>query len=136
VVNEPLCPAYFETRLRVERAVPQWPAEFVILNACATTGEVWPPEREAEADRKLEAHLRQCSGWLLRIVGVSPDGKHVEPSWAVTLPLDEARRIGVLFKQDALYLVRDGFLRVTRCAEGSPLVDVAPFRERLEQPAR
>ncbi len=130
----PLHPAYFTTRFHTEAAVPAWPAEFVILSACATTGETWSAERTAQADRALESELRERSTWVVRITGSSPSGDHAEPSWAAILPLPDALDVGRRFLQDALYIVRGDALSVTRCSDDAPLVHVGSFAAHLDQP--
>ena len=125
-------PAYFETRFRTNQVVDSWPDEFVILSAYASTGERWTPEQNAIADRTLVAELRARSGWLPRIVGYSPASDHAEPSWAVRLSLGDAREIGLRFRQDAIYHVREDLLSVTHCDAGAVLVPVGSFRALLD----
>ena len=40
-VREPMNPSYFETHFRLETPISDWPCEFVIITAHATTGESW-----------------------------------------------------------------------------------------------
>lgn len=124
--------AYFETRFRTSQAVHEWPREFVIISAFATTGETWTPDQNAAADRLLEAELKARDGWVVRIVGYSPTTDHAEPSWAVTMPVDEACAMGRRFRQDAIYHVLDDVLSVTYCAGHAALVVVGSFRSRLD----
>lgn len=126
-------PAYFETRFRTQNPVSEWPFEFVILSACATTGETWKPEENAAADRALEGDLVRRAGWLVRIVGYSPVSGHAEPSWATEMPLAEARETGRRFRQDAIFLVRGDALCVTRCDESAELASIGSFRGRLDR---
>jgi hypothetical protein len=125
-------PEYFETRFRPARPVATWPAEFVIISAFATTGEAWTPEANESADRRLASDLGVCGVWRERVTGYSPTTGHSEPSWAVELPLDEARAVGLRFHQDAIYHVKDGRLSVTHCDDRRALVDVGSFRSRLD----
>jgi hypothetical protein len=125
--------AYFETRFRPARPVAAWPSEFVIISAFATTGESWTPEQNEVADRRLAADLGARGLWLERITGYSPTTGHSEPSWAVELPLDEARAAGLRFHQDAIYYVREGRLSVTHCDAHREHVHVDSFRARLDE---
>ena len=129
-------PAYFETRFRPARPVAAWPAEFVIISAFATTGEAWTPEENESADRHLASDLLAHDVWLERVTGYSPTTGHSEPSWAVELPLDEARAVGLRFHQDAIYHVKDGRLSVTHCDAWRELVYVDSFRSRLDEESR
>jgi hypothetical protein len=42
---ERMNPVYFETRFRTDQPEIDWPSEFVILSAFATTGQSWTPAR-------------------------------------------------------------------------------------------
>jgi hypothetical protein len=125
-------PAYFETRFRTQEFVDYWPREFVILTACATTGESWTPHRNESADEKLACELRARGAKIVRISGYSPRTGHAEPGWAAEIPFDEACDIGLRFRQDALYHVRGDILSVSFCDHQRSLVPVGPFRERVD----
>jgi hypothetical protein len=124
-------PVYFKTRFRTSRPVTDWPSEFVILSAFATTGESWTPHQNERADDRLASELRMRGGWLVRIFGYSPTSGHTEASWAVDLPLEEGCKIGQRFLQDAIYHVKNDELSVMRCDEPRALVRVGSFRTRL-----
>ena len=124
-------PAYFETHFRTHGHDAEWPPEFVIISAYATTGEQWPVERNVAADQELEAQLRKQSTWLRRVTGYSPITGHAEPSWAAVLPFDVACDLGARFHQDAIYHVADDVLSVSYCDGRRQLVRVGRFRERL-----
>lgn len=129
----PLHPAYFTTRLRWEGAeAPDWPKEFVIISAHATTGERWSDEENDAADEALYDELIQRDLWIEFVTGYEPASGHAEPSYAVVLPLNKARELGRSFRQDAIFYVRGDELFVTRCEDGAPLVPVGPFRARLD----
>jgi hypothetical protein len=125
-------PAYFETRFRSTKPLAGWPAEFVIISAFATTGDSWTSQENEYADSRLASALAVTGAWLHRVTGYSPTTGHAEPSWAVELPLDEARIAGARFHQDAIYYVRADQLYVTHCAAHSELVHVGVFRSRLD----
>ena len=124
--------AYFETRFRITKSIAGWPAEFVIISAFATTGKTWTSQENEIADRRLASELVVYDVWLHRVTGYSPATGHAEPSWAVELPLDEARILGLRFHQDAIYHVNDDRLSVTRCDAPSELIHVDSFRSRLD----
>ncbi len=139
-------PAYFETRFCTPAPVTDWPSQFVIVTAFATTGTTRSAEENERADRELEADLRERAGtaleagragrggagWLQRITGYSPSTGHAEPGWAVDLPFEEACDLGLRFRQDAIYVVRGDDLFVTHCDERRGEVRVGRFRERLD----
>jgi hypothetical protein len=125
-----LHPAYFETRFRVPYSMPEWPDEFVIISANATTGEQWTAEDNERADEELVVMFEGLDSW--RVTGFSPATGHAEPSWAVELHLDAACDIGLRFRQDAIFHVRGDLLSVTHCDHRRALVPVGGFRERVE----
>ena len=61
-------PVYFETRFLQEQHVEDWPPEFVIITAYATTGEEWAHERNRDADEQLEAELERRQCWRILLV--------------------------------------------------------------------
>ena len=126
-------PLFLETQFKVEApGMDDWPAEFAIITAYATTGETWTDERNAEADRHLESRLRARGGFLRRITGYSPTGDHAEPGWAVEMGWEEAAVLGDEFLQEGVYAVTGDDLWVTYCdAPRRGLVLVGPFRERV-----
>lgn len=125
---------YFETRFRTNQVVHEWPREFVIISAFATTGESWAPDQNAAADDKLEVELTTRGGWVVRIVGYSPTSEHAEPSWAARMSVDEARAVGGRFRQDAIYHVLGDVLSVTYCVGNTALVPIGSFSDRLDSP--
>lgn len=124
-------PAYFETRFRVAALPASWPGSFVIITACATTGEQWSQEHNASADARLAAELRQADRHPLRITGYSPRTGHAEPGWAVPICVSAGCALGRAFRQDAIYWVEDDALWVVLCAHGERAL-VGAFRERVD----
>lgn len=122
--------AYFETRFRVETE-HEWPHEFVIISACATTGTRWSSERTAKADAALRATLAARGLWHVRITGFSPATEHAEPSWAIAMPFLDACDLGREFLQDAIYHVEGDALSVSHCDERRGPMPVGRFRERV-----
>jgi hypothetical protein len=124
-------PGYFTTHFRDHDEGEDWPQEFVIISAYATTGETWTDEENERADEALEEALKGLGVWAHPVLGFSTESDHAEPSWAARLSLDEARALGRRFRQYAIFHVRGDHLSVTRCAHGTPLVPMGSFRERL-----
>lgn len=125
-------PAYFDTRFRIDMIPEQWPTQFVILSAWATTGQSWTEEANEAADRQLAHHLAERGLWHLRVAGYSPTTAHTEPSWAFPMAFSEACDLGQLLRQDALYYVEADQLSVTHCDHRRSLVAVGSFRRRLD----
>lgn len=128
-----MIPEYFETcfRLTAAAAGEAWPREFGIVSAYATTGERWSDERNQAADRELEAELERQGIQRRRLIGFSPTTEHAEPSWAVELSFDATCDLGLRFRQDAIYYVRNERLNLSYCDDRRGLIEVGLFRERL-----
>ena len=124
-------PAYFTVRFRVPD-IPQWPDQFAIITAYATTGEQWTLEKNRDADARLAAWLAHHGVWHHRITGYAPDTGHAEPGFAVALEFDAACALGMDFAQDAIYMVQGDALFVTYCDERRALIAVGSLRERLD----
>jgi hypothetical protein len=132
MTNPPvLDPNYFETHFRTPAPIPDWPPEFVIITAHATTGQRWTTAENESADRRLTEELQRRGAWFARITGYSPRTGHAEPGWAVVLPFDEACDLGLRYRQDAIYHVSGDTLSVSSCDGRRKLVTVGPFRERV-----
>jgi hypothetical protein len=98
-------PAYPKTHFIAADGPHDWPEQFAIITAYATTGEVWTDQQNEAADQALEAELRATGRWMRRITGYSPPPAtpHREPGWAVAMDWQDACDLGVevRFLQDA-----------------------------------
>ena len=128
-------PPYFTVRFRTEAAAIDWPAQFVIITAYATTGERWDAAREVAADAALAETLEALGVWYTRITGYTPETGHAEPGWAAALSLEAGCELGLRFAQDAIYVVEGDALGVTFCDARRGVVPVGAFRERLDRDA-
>lgn len=124
-------PAYFETHFMVENPKVDWPPEFAIITAYATTGESWTDARNLKEDQSLEKQLRDASTLIRRITGYSPITGHAEPGWAAETDWQQACDIGRDCHQDAVYFVTGDDLWVSFCDSQRSLVRVGNFRDRL-----
>lgn len=125
-------PAYLETQFRHEMAISDWPEEFAIITAHATTGETWTAEQNESADRALEDELQGSGKWHQRLTGYSPTTGHAEPGWAVEMALSDACALGLRYLQDAIYFVSGDELRVILCDVPRARLLIGGFRERLK----
>ena len=125
-------PIYFATHFRTLAPIPDWPPEFVIVTAYATTGERWTSAENEAADRRLSAELQRLGVWSARITGYSPQTGHAEPGWAADISFDEACDLGLRYRQDAIYRVSGDTLSVSYCDGRRRLVTVGAFRGRLQ----
>ena len=124
--------AYRITRFRDVTSGTIWPEAFVIITACATTGSIWTPEREAAADAALRADLVKRGVWHTRITGYHPETGHAEPGWAAELSVADGCALGRAYLQDAIYTVEGDELRVVLCEEPQSVERVGGFREQLD----
>ena len=125
-------PEYFKTRFRTTENQVHFPEVFVIITAYPNTGETWEPSIIEEADQKLEEELKFRKAWIIRIVGYSPETGHAEPGWGTTMPIEEACEIGLRYRQDAIFHVKNDLLSVTYCDESRELVNIGSFEARLD----
>lgn len=125
---------YFETHFGVLDFVPEWPENFIIITAYATTGKQWTDAQNDRADSDLMEVLRTKEGMIGRITGFSPTTGHAEPGWAAQMTWQDACDLGLQFRQDAIYVVKNDHLFVTFCDSRRQLVPVGAFRERLQTP--
>jgi len=115
--------AYKSTVFEYHDFPKDWPKDFAILTAYATTGETWTDEQNKDADQKLEAELRKGGYRIHRISGYSKDLKTHEEGWAVVMDLKTAWDLAIKYKQVALfYYENDELLLVyalgySRCDE-------------------
>lgn len=123
--------AYLEIRFRGVALGTRWPASFIIVSAFATTGEEWSADRNQAADDALARELVNREVWMARVIGYSPSTGHAEPSWAAELNIEEGRRLGQQFHQDAIFLVAGDELIVGSCC-GEESVKLGSFRARLD----
>ena len=126
-----LYPEYFKTHFRCGGNNLASIREFAIITAYATTGEQWTEDRNKDANKKLHQELENQGCLLGSINGVSPETDHEEPSWAAEMDYDCACDIGLRYKQDAIYYVRDDMLFVSLCDDRRELVKVGQFSARL-----
>jgi Protein of unknown function (DUF3293)/IrrE N-terminal-like domain len=127
--------SYFETRFKAEPPVTDWPKQFAIVSAYATTGEQWPDHVNKAADERLTKDLQASARWCHRVIGYSPITGHSEPGWAVETSFPEACDLGHRYHQDAIYYIEDDILLASHCEpRHRQLFQIAPsFRDRLEQ---
>jgi len=125
-------PEYFKTRFRTTDNQVHFPEEFVIITAYPNTGETWEPSKIEEADQKLEDELRFRKTWIVRIEGYSPETGHAEQGWGTTMPIDDVCEIGLRYRQDAIFHVKNDLLSVTYCDGRRELVNIGSFEERLD----
>lgn len=108
---------YYSVRFKTNGPVTHWPAHFVIVTGWATTGEVWTAAANELANLRLEAELASTGRWFAPITGYSSETGHGEPGFAVVMTPDEGTALGRRYRQDAIYVVRDGSLWVRYCAD-------------------
>ena len=133
-------PEYYRTtRFRIDSPT-DFPFEFVILTAHATTGQVWTDEQYQNADQRLEAELRALGHEPQRITGYAPDSEpeepdsvHEEPGWAVPIPFTVACDLLEKYLQDALYHVQGDQLSLCYCDVRRGLIPIGPFREKVDR---
>lgn len=105
-----------------------WPADFAIITAWNPWGATVALADNERADATLHGEILAAGLTPHRVVGgsVDPTG-HQEPGWAVAAVPDQARAWGVAFRQDAVFLVQAGRLRLLACVTGQEIDLGRPF---------
>ncbi len=123
-------PTYFETHFKTPAEIDEWPEQFAIVTAHATTGETWTDAENDAANHRLENELAAVQ-WVRPVAGYSPHTAHAEAGWAVEMTFDAACDLGQRFHQDAIYYIEGDVLFVSHCDARRDPVRVGRFRERL-----
>ena len=105
-------PAYLQAYFEVEGNLP---SSFVVITAYNPRGLTAPMSRNQHQDTTLSSVLRQKGHEPIRVIGRDQENTHREPGWAVDIDLNEAKKLGQLFKQDAIYQVIDDELSLHGC---------------------
>ena len=108
----------------------EWPENFWIITACDpySAGDRTSDDRTM---KQLRQEFSRKKYWKARIVGISPDRKHREASFAVTgIEVDEALETGRRYGQNAVFRVQGDRLSLIACGDGKT-ANVGNFRERL-----
>lgn len=58
--------------------------------------------------------------------------QHAEPGFTAAISFEEACKVGVRFKQDAIYFVSSGTLFVSHCDHRRSLKPVTQFSKRVD----
>lgn len=122
---------YLETHFSLSAPVLDWPSEFAIITAYATTGETWSDLQNEIADKALEEELFKLGTLIGRVTGYSPSTGHAEPGWAVALLWEDSCNVGALYKQDAIYYVKGDTLTVSYSDARREPVEIGSFRSRV-----
>ena len=114
--------------------VPKWPLvvpeEFVIVTAFNPEGSVKDDSTNRALDAKLEDYLRCRALTPWRVIGGSHDLKHAEPGYAFGTDLENGIKIGVQFKQLAVFWVQRGLLYLVDCSTRHP-TPMGEWRARI-----
>lgn len=130
--NSLMSPDYFDTRFKLDLPISELPESFAIITAYATTGETWTAEENQAASETLRAELAGGGHLLGTITGFSPLTHHAEPGFMTSISFEDACKIGVRFKQDAIYFVSSGTLFVSHCDHRRSLKPITQFSKRVD----
>ena len=112
-------PAYQNVRFRAEIPKAGVPSRFAIVTACNPDGQDVSDEENAIATERLRNDLLKEGHFLFSVTGGSPDFSHAEPGFGVLLKsLEEAIQWGQRFRQEAVFWIVEGTVRVFSCLNG------------------
>jgi hypothetical protein len=117
------------------QAIPdQLPSSFCIVTAWNPRGETASLHENRQRDVELRNFLDGKSIPRTRITGISEDGSHGEPGWAVACSVDSGLALGKQFDQEAIYHVtEEGALSLVSCSDES-CEDLGDFICRVRNP--
>jgi hypothetical protein len=126
-------PAYHHT---VFQALPEeLPTSFCIVTAWNPDGQTDLPGLNRQRDHDLAERLDALSLPRVRITGMSPDGLHAEPGWAIPCKLEQGLELGREFRQEGIYHVSEGELRLAN-GETGQATSLGPFAPRVRDPRK
>ncbi|MBU3665986.1 MAG: DUF3293 domain-containing protein [Chthoniobacterales bacterium] len=115
-----ILPEYINTRFVPKEPAPSlWPDAFAIATACNPLGQGTNEEADKLATTRLRKTISRLGLKRHGVTGVSADGKHREPGFAVWgCGLQDALNLGREFAQNAIYWIEGGKLDVVSCSTG------------------
>lgn len=112
-------PAYLKVRFRAELPTAGLPSRFGIITACNPDGQTVSDERNALATERLRSDLIKKNHVIFPVTGGSEDFSHAEPGFGVLLTSpEEAIQWGKDFRQEAIFWVEEGNVRLVLCDNG------------------
>ena len=121
---------YYETRFKLEGAPDPLPKAFAIITAHNPMNRVMTPRINRKADLRLKRLLERKLLPHFRATGMSPDGTHAEPGWAVETTLPIALAITRRYKQFALWWIENSELDLVH-HDGVAREGAGEFSDRL-----
>jgi uncharacterized protein DUF3293 len=92
-----------EPMLPLRLAEHELSGEFVVITACNPGGQNLTRVENVRRTTDLRARLVETGLYFFPANGTSPDGTHIEPGFAVSLPLPSALTLAAIFGQEALF---------------------------------
>jgi hypothetical protein len=111
---------YLQTRFTPKEPTPaRWPEAFAVITAYNPFGRGIDEDADKSATIRLRKTISRLGLKRHRVTGVSADGKHREPGFAIWgCDLQAALSLGREFAQNAIYWVEKGRLDVVSCSTG------------------
>jgi hypothetical protein len=77
--------------------------QFAVVTACDPLGGALDSSANQRLSSVLTALVQERYPGARPAHGISPDGAHVEPGWAIPAPLEEARGLAARFLQNSIF---------------------------------
>lgn len=123
---------YFGIHFLNDENLTTWPSIFAIFTAYTTIAGKWTnDEQKKEADDALRNYLNMNFSWVKRFTSFSSRTKPSHTGWAVNVGWKQARDIGLILKQDAIYFIAGNTVAVSYCDNRKKLIAVGDFISRL-----
>jgi hypothetical protein len=112
-------PAYQNVRFRADLPKAGVPSRFAIITAWNPDGQDVSAQENTIATERLRSDLLKDGHFFFPVTGGSPDFSHAEPGFGVLLKsLEDAIQWGQRFRQEAVFWVEEGKVRVVSCLNG------------------
>lgn len=127
-------PSYQNAHFRAELPPAGLPSRFGIITACNPEGQDVSDEENILATERLRSDLMQEGLVMFPVTGGSADFSHAEPGFGVLLKsLEETVQWGQRFRQEAVFWVEEGTVRLVPCRNGD-VVEIGNW-EKLSIPS-
>lgn len=128
-----MCDWYFNTFFEIPIKPNEYLNQFAIITAYNPMNKSLSERENISKNKILEKEIRQKYDWVYQINGFNEDTKHKENGFMFnTKSLDDACDLGEKYSQDAIYLVIDNILYVSKCHKKErKIIKVGEFSIRI-----
>ena len=102
--------------------------QFAIITGYNPSGRMLLDSENKKLNILLSQQINQYE--YIEIIGTSPDLSHQEPSFAINMPLAEAKKLAVAYQQNAIFWVQDDEVFIESAGLYFERVAIGGFKQR------